>query len=75
MVYNSRSVSQQPVVAASIQTDNSQALPPHVIAQLAWNGGAAQGATTFSTSGFAPGDVLTVAQQVNSAVTTTGRYS
>jgi RHS repeat-associated protein len=75
LVYNSGSVSQQPIVQATIQTDNGQALPAHVIAQLTWNGGAAQGATTFSTSGFSPGDVLTVAQQVNSAVTTTGRYT
>src|SRR5262249_15881322 len=29
----------------------------------------------FGTTGFSPGDVLTVAQQVASAVTSTGRYS
>jgi hypothetical protein len=73
LTYNSRSVAQLPIVQASIQTDNSQALPAHVIAQLTWNN-AVQGATTYSTSGFHPGDLLTVAQQASSAATTTGRY-
>ena len=72
-VYNSRSVAVEPIVQASIQTDNSLALPSTITATLTWNG-TTQSGTTYSTSGFSPGDVLTLAQQVSSPVTATGRY-
>src|SRR5262249_10165140 len=73
LVYNSDSVHVRPIVAADIQTDNAQILPATITVVLTWNNGTPQTAQTYSTSGFSPGDLLTVAQQVASPVTTTGR--
>src|SRR5262249_27818596 len=53
--------------------DNAIALPATITAQLTWNG-TTQAAQNFSTTGHSPGELLTIAQQVSSAVTQTGRY-
>ncbi len=70
--YNSDSVSQRPVVQATIASANNAALPSAITAVLTWNGTAAT--FTYSTAGDQPGDALTVAAHAPAAVTTTGRY-
>ncbi len=54
-------------------TEDGTALPTTITATLTWNG-TAQTPVTYNTTGFSPGDLLLLAQQVTSAVTTTGRY-
>src|SRR5262249_24516899 len=74
LVYNSDSVSVKPVVQATIATPNNAALPSQIGIQLTWNG--STGTTVnYSTTGFNPGDLITISAQVPSAVTTTGRYA
>ena len=73
LTYNSERTSAEPVIQATVQSDNSVALPSTITAQLTWNG-TAQSAQTFNTTGLSAGDLLTLAQQVSSPVTTTGRY-
>jgi YD repeat-containing protein len=74
LTYNSAEVSVKPVVQASILSDNSQALPSTVSAVLTWNG--TPGATyTYNTTGAQPGDLLTLAIQEPTTVTSTGAYS
>ena len=74
LAYNSDRVDVHPTISATLQSDNAVALPATITAQLTWNG-VAQTAQTFSTTGLNPGDLITVAQQVSSAVGTTGRYT
>jgi hypothetical protein len=72
-VYHSASVSQKPIVQVSLPSANNAALPVSITGKLTFNGTA--GATvTYSTTGFAPGDVFTIALQASNAITTTGRY-
>ncbi len=60
------------MIQATLASANNAALPRTITAVLTWNGTATT--FTYSTSGDAPGDPLTIAAQVPSAVTTTGRY-
>jgi RHS repeat-associated protein len=75
LVYNSDRVNNKPIIQAQVQTDNGQNLPATITAQLSWNGGAAQAAQAFSTTGRTKGELLTIAQQVNTAATTSGLYT
>jgi RHS repeat-associated protein len=73
LVYNSDSVNQLPIVQATIPSANNAALPSSLSAQLTFNG--VTGATvTYSTSGKSPGDILTLAVQSPTTITSTGRY-
>jgi RHS repeat-associated protein len=73
LVYHSSSVSQKPVVQVTLPSANSASLPATITADLTFNG--TQAATvTYSTTGFAPGDVFTLALQASQTITTTGRY-
>jgi hypothetical protein len=74
LVYSSERTSAKPIIQAQIQSDSSVALPSTITAQLTWNG-TAQTAQTFNTTGLNAGDLITVAQQVSSAVSSTGRYT
>ena len=74
LVYNSDSTNVRPIVQATIPSANNAALPGSVTATMTWNGGAVGGTYTYSTTGDSPGDPLTLAVQVPSAVSTTGRY-
>jgi hypothetical protein len=58
-----------PILQASLQTDTAVALPATISVQLTWTG-TLQSANpiSYSTTGFASGDVLTVAAQVSSKV-------
>jgi RHS repeat-associated protein len=74
LVYNSDSVSVKPIVQATVATRNDVSLPSQLGIELTWNG-VSQGAPVYyNTTGLNPGDSITIAAQVNSAVTTTGRY-
>ena len=74
LVYNSDSVSQEPVIQAVIQSPNNAALPASVTATLTWAG--TTGATlTYNTTGLVKGNALVISAQVPSAVTTTGAYN
>ena len=75
LVYNSDRVSPEPIITAAVQTQNNVALPATITAQLTWNGGTPQTAQNYSTTGFTAGQELFLAQQVSSAVSTTGAYS
>src|SRR5262249_34735127 len=72
--YNSERVDVRPVISATLRSDNVQSLPSTITAQLTWNG-TTQASQTFNTTGLVAGDTITVAQQVSSAVTTSGRYA
>jgi RHS repeat-associated protein len=80
LVYNSDSVHVQPIIQATIPTDNAagKTLPPSITATLTWNLGPSQSVTaiTLNTNSTtqAPGDVLTVGVQVPAMVATSGRY-
>jgi RHS repeat-associated protein len=74
LVYNSERVNVKPIIQATVQSDNSQALPATLTATLTFNG-TTQTGQTYSTSGLHPGDLIVVAQQVSTAVTTSGRYT
>jgi YD repeat-containing protein len=85
LVYNSDTVSVQPVVQVTIPTDNAPGvlLPPSVTAQVTWNLNlppAQQQTFTYGPMGIssppaAPGDVLTLALPIPAGnVTATGRY-
>jgi hypothetical protein len=73
LVYNSDSVSIKPIVQATLQSANNAALPGTVTEVLTWNSGT-PATFTYSTSGDSPGDQLTIAAQVGSAVTSAGAY-
>jgi YD repeat-containing protein len=73
LVYSSERVSVQPVIQASVQSDSSVALPATISVQLTFNG-TAQTAQSFSTTGLSQGDLITVAQQVSTPVTSAGAY-
>jgi hypothetical protein len=66
--YHSDAVSVQPVVDLTIPTDTTTALPPSITVGFTFNG-VSQTPVTYTTSGFSPGDVLTVAQQANTVQT------
>ena len=73
LVYNSAEVSVKPTVQATLQTVNNAALPTTVSAALTWNG--TLGATyTYNTTGATKGDLLTLAIQEPTTVTSTGAY-
>jgi RHS repeat-associated protein len=73
LVYNSDAVTVRPVIQATLPTDPTTSLPGTISAVLTWNG--TVGTTmVYSTSGDSPGDVLTLAAEVPSGVSTTGRY-
>jgi RHS repeat-associated protein len=73
LVYNSDSVNVKPIVQATLQTANNAALPGTVTAALTWNSGT-PATFTYSISGDQPGDTLTIAAQVGSAVSSAGAY-
>src|SRR5262249_9740498 len=77
LVYNSDSVNVRPVVQASIAPPTNAPLPGSINVQLTWNGTLLSAPPALSTTGLHPGDVLTVAAQVDAAhaVTTSGAYS
>jgi hypothetical protein len=59
----------KPVVQASLASVNTSSLPSTISAILTWNGTA--GATlTYETAGDGPGQTLTIAAEVPSAVAT-----
>ena len=72
--YSSDRVSDEPIIQATLQADNAVALPSTVSVQLTWNG-TAQTSVNYNTTGLHPGDLIEVAAQVDSAVSTTGRYA
>jgi hypothetical protein len=79
LAYNSDEVTVQPIVQATIPTDNASGvgLPSSITATLTWNLGGSQTVTakTFvPASNQSPGDTLTLAIQTTSTVTATGRY-
>src|SRR5205823_12480143 len=73
LVYHSSQVSQKPIVQVQLSSANNASLPSTISAQLTYNGTTAA-TVTYSTTGFAAGDTLTLALQASSAITTTGRY-
>jgi RHS repeat-associated protein len=72
--YQPSKVSAQPTIQFSIATPNNAVLPNDYTVQLTFNG-SAQTPQVYSTSGYSQGDTLVAAQQVSSAITTTGRYN
>src|SRR5262249_39886665 len=74
LVYNSERVNVKPIIQATVQSDNSQALPSTITATLTFNG-TTQTGQTYSTTGLTRGDTLVVAQQVSTPVTSSGRYT
>src|SRR5262245_24589711 len=74
LVYSSERVSNKPIIAASVQSDNGVALPSTITATLTWDG-TPQTGTTFNTTGLSAGDLIVAAQQLSSAVTSTGRHT
>jgi hypothetical protein len=74
LVYDSGSVNVRPSIQARLQTDNAAPLPPTVRVQLYWDD-VAQPATDYSTAGYSPGELFTVAAQVPAAVTGMGRHT
>ncbi len=73
LVYNADSVTEKPAIQLAIPTDNTQSLPSTITVQLTFNG--TTGAlTTYTTTGFSPGDTLYALQQPSSAITSTGRF-
>jgi hypothetical protein len=83
LVYNSDSVHVRPIAQATLTSDNSTALPSQLGIKLVWAGTTqTQGGTVdsngfrwLSTSAAHPGDLLTLAAQVDNAVSSTGRYA
>jgi RHS repeat-associated protein len=75
LVYHSSETTVKPFVQVSIPTDNTHSsLPGSISAALTFNG--VTGPTmTYSTSGFHPGDILTLALQSPTTITSTGRYN
>src|SRR5262249_1165849 len=73
LVYRSSEVNQKPVVQIALPTDTSASMPATVTARLTFDGTAAA-TVTYNTSGFTPGDGLTLALQSSQSITTTGRY-
>src|SRR5439155_24549172 len=74
LVYHSDTVNVLPILEATVPSYSSDGLPTQIKAQLTWNNGTPQSWVTFSTSGHSAGDSYALALQVNSAVTSTGRY-
>src|SRR5262249_46888176 len=75
LAYNSDWVNNHPIITPQVPSDPPPGMPGKVSAQLSLNGGSPQTSQSFSTTGFHQGDLLTIGQQVASAVTTTGRYT
>src|SRR5262249_32280096 len=74
LVYHSSSLSQKPIVQVTLPSANNASLPATISAQLTFDGTTAT-TMTYSTTGYAPGDVFTFALQASNTITTTGRYS
>src|SRR5207249_3496850 len=74
LVFHSDSVSQKPIVQATLQSPNNAALPASVTAKLTFNG-SSTATLTYSTTGLAKGDSFVIAAQAPNAITTTGRYA
>ena len=74
LVYHSSQVAAQPIVQVQLDTPNNASLPSSISAQLTFDGVAAA-TVTYYTAGDSPGDVLTMALQSSTTITTTGRYS
>jgi RHS repeat-associated protein len=74
LIYHSSQVMVQPVIQATLASDNAYALPSLLRAVLTWDG-TAQPEVDFSTTGFAPGQSLTLAVRPTSAVTGAGRHT
>src|SRR5262249_37449433 len=74
LVYSSERVQPKPIIQAQLPSDSSSSLPANITVTLTWNG-TAQASSSFSTSGRSAGEVFTLAQQVSTAVTTSGRYA
>jgi RHS repeat-associated protein len=74
LAFNSDEVSQKPIVQLQLNSPNNALLPSTISAQLTFNGTAAS-TVTYSTTGLAAGDTLTMALQASTAITTTGGYS
>jgi hypothetical protein len=72
LVYQSSTVSPQPVVQGTLSTDNGAALPSTLHVQLTWDG-VDRPVQSFSTAGFRPGQLLTFAVEAP-PVAETGRY-
>jgi len=74
--YASQTATSKPVVAVDVVADNSQALPPSVTLTLTWDTGGTPTtyASTFATTGRAPGEVFTLGVQ-GPTVTMTARYA
>jgi RHS repeat-associated protein len=73
LVYNSDWTSVKPFVQVSVPTDTASSLPSSITATLIFNG-VTQTAVTCTVSGAAQGDLLTLSEQVSSAVTMTAAY-
>ncbi len=54
LVYNSDTVSQQPIIQVQLNTPNNASLPSSIQGDLTFNGTAA-GTVTYNTTGFTPG--------------------
>src|SRR5262249_58257632 len=74
LVYNSDSVNVKPIIEATLTSPTGGAVPNSFDVQLTWNNGTPQTAVNFTTTGHSSGDTYLFAVQVNTAVTTTGRY-
>jgi YD repeat-containing protein len=77
LYYNSNLVTVKPIIQAFVATPNNvnPPLPSPVTVQLTWNGVPQYPSPVDrDTSSVNPGDIMTVAAQVQTAVTTTGRY-
>jgi len=74
LVYHSSSVALHPIVQVTLPSVNNASLPSTITAELTFDGVTQASPVTFSTTGFAPGDVFTFALQADQAITTTGRY-
>ena len=72
-MYNSDTVSVQPIIDTTYYSDPNGPVPTQIQVQLTWNG-TAQPFVTFQTTGHSPGDAYLLATQVASPVTTTGAY-
>ena len=73
LAYNSDTVSVQPIIETTYQSDPNGPVPTQIQVQLTWNG-TAQPWVTFSTAGHSPGNVYQLNTQVASPVATTGVY-
>ena len=74
LVYNSSTVSVRPIIQLQVQTDPTLPAPTSAQITLTFNG-VPQAAVVVPLMGVQPGQALTVAVQVDNAVTATGLYN